>query len=130
MERRKMTGEQFMGIKIFAIILSSLVLMIAIDLVRREKLTFKYAFGWMLMSALAIFFVIFDNLLFEFSRWFGFTLPSNFIFFTLLFGFVIWSLFLTVFLCQQDTRNDTMAQKIGILEMEIEYLKKKSESSH
>lgn len=116
-----------MGIKLFALVLSGIVLIIAIELVRREKLTFKYAFGWMLMSALAIFFVIFNNILFEFSRWFGFTLPSNFIFFVLFFGFVIWSLFLTVFLCQQDMRNDTMAQKIGILEMEIEYLKKKSE---
>lgn len=116
-----------MGIKSFALLLSGMVFVIAVELVRREKLTFKYAFGWMLMAALAIFFVIFDRILFEFSRWFGFTLPSNFIFFILLFGFVIWSLFLTVFLCQQDTRNDTMAQKIGILEMEIEYLKKKSE---
>ena len=116
-----------MGIKLFALILSSLVLVVAVELVRREKFTFKYAFGWMMMSAGAIFFVIFDNVLFEVSRWFGFTLPSNFIFFILLFGCVVWSLFLTVFLCQQDMRNDTMAQKIGILEMEMEYLKKKLE---
>src|SRR5437867_910091 len=119
-----------MGIKLFALILSVLVLVIAIELVRKERLTFKYAFGWMVMSVLAIFFVIFDNVLFEISRWFGFTLPSNFIFFILFFGFVIWSLFLTVFLCQQDVRNDTMAQKIGILEMEMEYLKKKAEQKN
>ena len=117
-----------MGIKLFALALSIVVLIIAIELIRREKLTFKYAFGWILMSAAAIFFVIFNNILFELSRWVGFTLPSNFIFFILLFGFVIWSLFLTVFLCQQEVRNDTMAQKVGILEMEIEYLKKKLEN--
>ena len=114
-----------MGIKYFALTLSVIVLVIAVELIRREKLTFKYAFGWILMSVAAIFFVIFNSILFEFSRWIGFSLPSNFIFFILLFGFVIWSLFLTVFLCQQEVRNDTMAQKIGILEMEIEYLKKK-----
>ena len=119
-----------MGLKLFALLLSTVVLMITIDLIRREKLTFKYAFGWMIMALLAIFFIIFDKILFEFSRWCGFTLPSNFIFFILLFGFVIWSIFLTVFLCQQDMRNDTMAQKIGILEMEIEYLKKKSERNN
>ena len=119
-----------MAIKLFALILSGLVLIFAIELVRREKLTFKYAFGWMVMSLLAIFFVIFDQLLFEISRWFGFTLPSNFIFFVLFFGFVVWSLFLTVFLCQQDMRNDTMAQKIGILEMEMEYWKKKLEQKN
>ena len=116
-----------MGIKIFALILSFLVLVFAVELIRREKLTFKYAFGWMLMSLLAIFFVVFDHLLFGLAHWFGFALPSNFIFFILFFGFVIWSLSLTVFLCQQDVRNDIMAQKIGILEMEIESFKKQHE---
>ncbi len=107
--------------------MSSLVFLISIELMRREKLTFKYAFGWILISAMAMFFVVFDQLLFGLSRWIGFALASNFIFFVLLFCFVILSLFLTVFLCQQDIRNEIMAQKIGILEMEIEYLKKQLE---
>ena len=114
-----------MGIKLFAILVSLLLLLSTFDFVRRGKLTFKYAFGWIALSALAVFFIVFDSFLFNFSRMLGFVLPSNFVFFVLLAFFVFFSLFLTVFLCQQDNRNDTMAQKIGILEMEMEELKKK-----
>ncbi len=114
-----------MGIKIFAILVSLLVLLSTLDFVRRGKLTFKYAFGWIALSVLAVFFIVFDTVLFNVSRMLGFVLPSNFVFFVLLAFFVFLSLFLTVFLCQQDSRNDTMAQKIGILEMELEEFKKK-----
>ena len=117
-----------MGTKLLAISISVVMLGVTIELIRRERLTFKYAFGWMLISLLAIFFEIFDGLLFDISHWFGFTLPSNFIFFALLVAFVFLSLFLTVFLCQQDVRNDTMAQKIGILEMEVAQLKKEQDN--
>ena len=116
-----------MGIKLFAILVSMLLLLSTLDFVRRGKLTFKYAFGWIALSGLAIFFVVFDSYLFDLSRMLGFVLPSNFVFFVLLAFFAFLSLFLTVFLCQQDSRNDTMAQKIGILEMEMEDLKKRAD---
>jgi hypothetical protein len=38
---------------------------------------------------------------------------------------VFLSLVLTVFLCQQNSRNDIMAQKIALLEFEIKQLKQK-----
>ena len=111
-----------MGIKILAIIVSAAVLSTVIELVRREKLTFKYAFGWMVISGVGLFFAVFDQLLFKVAYAWGFQLPSNFIFFMLLVFFVFLSLFLTIFLCQQNNRNDTIAQKIGILEFEIQRL--------
>lgn len=116
-----------MIIKIFAISVSSVILILVIELVRREKLTFKYALGWMVISLIAIFFEIFDHLLFEISQLLGFTLPSNFIFFVLLTFFIFLSLFLTVFLCQQNSRNDIMAQKIGMLELRLKQLKDRIE---
>ena len=119
-----------MGIKLFAIFVSLSVLSCTLELIRRGKLTFKYAFGWLLLSSLAIFFVVFDGLLFRISKWLGFVLPSNFVFFVILAFFVFLALFLTVFLCQQDRRNDSMAQKIGILELELEEFKKKTERSY
>ena len=111
-----------MGIKFLAIVVSSAVFSMVIELVRREKLTFKYAFGWMVISGLGLFFAVFDQLLFKIAYFLGFQLPSNFIFFMLLVFFVFLSLFLTIFLCQHNNRNDTIAQKIGILEFEIQRL--------
>ena len=111
-----------MGIKLLSIIISLALFTMVVELVRREKLTFKYAFGWLVISGAALFFAVFDQLLFKIAYSFGFQLPSNFIFFMLLVFFVLLSLFLTIFLCEQNNRNDTIAQKIGILEFEIQKL--------
>lgn len=113
-----------MGIKWIAFILSLSIFLFIIELVRREKLTFKYAVGWLTAAALAIFFSVFHEFLFAIARFCGFELPSNFIFFVLLCTFVVLGLLLTVFLCQQNNRNDKMAKKIGILELELRELRK------
>ena len=115
-----------MGIKLLALILSSGIFLLVIELVRRERLTFKYAVGWLGASALAIFFSVFHNYLFALAEFLGFQLPSNFIFFSLLSIFVFLSLVMTIFLCQQNSRNDAMAQKIALLEFEIKQLKKQN----
>jgi len=112
-------------IKTLSVILSVLLFLIVIELARRDKLSFKYALGWMILSLTAVFFGIFDKVLFELSQWFGFELPSNFIFFVLLGMFVFLSLFLTIFLSQQNSRNDIMAQKISLLEFELKKIKEK-----
>ena len=114
-----------MNIHILAILLSLLMFCFVIDLVRRHKLTFKYALAWLMVSAVGVFFAVFHKFLFEMAAWLGFELPSNFIFFTLFCVFVFLSLIMTVFLCQQNNRNDTMVQKIALLEFEIKQLKQK-----
>jgi hypothetical protein len=114
-----------MGIKLLSFILSFGIFLFVMELVRRERLTFKYAMGWLGAAALAVFFSAFPKCLFKLSTLFGFELPSNFIFFGLLCTFVFLGLLLTVFLCQQNSRNDRMAKKIGILEFELQELKKK-----
>ena len=111
-----------MNIKLLAILISMTMFLFVLDLVRRRRLTFKYALGWLSASGAAIFFAIFHKILFRFAAWLGFELPSNFIFFALLCVFVFLSLLLTVFLCQQNERNDCMAQKIAILEFKIKQL--------
>ena len=114
-----------MNIHLVAIAVSVLIFLFVLDLVRRQKLTFKYALAWLSVSGAAIFFALFYKLLFAVAAWLGFELPSNFIFFTLFCAFILLSLLLTVFLCQQNSRNDRMAQKIALLEFELNELKKR-----
>ena len=113
-----------MNIQVLAIVISVAIFLFVLDLVRRHRLTFKYALGWLSVSGAAVFFAVFKQGLFWCAAFLGFELPSNFIFFALLCAFVFLSLFLTVFLCQQNDRNDAMAQKIAILEFEINGIKK------
>jgi len=112
-------------IKILVCLVALLLLALVIELIRREKLTFKYAIGWIFVLVLTIVLAIFEKLLVNVSQWFGFQVTSNFIFFTMLGVFVFLCLLMTVFLCQQDTRNRLMAQKIGMLEFELKELQKK-----
>ena len=114
-----------MNIHILAVVLSLLMLFLVVDLVRRHKLTFKYALAWLLVALTGVFFAVFYKFLFKLAGFLGFELPSNFIFFTLFCVFVFLSLVLTVFLCQQNSRNDSMAQKIALLDFEIKQLKHK-----
>src|SRR5450631_13680 len=113
-----------MNIHIVAMVVSTAIFLFVVDLVRRRQLTFKYAIGWLLVSAGAIFFAVFYQVLFKCAAFLGFELPSNFIFFALFCVFVFLSLLLTVFLCQQNSRNDIMAQKIALMEFELKKLKK------
>lgn len=118
-----------MGLKLLTIAFASLIGLLVLDLVRREKLTFKYAFSWLVVSFSAIILAIFNEALFALAKWIGFELPSNFIFFTLISFLIFISLLMTVYLSQQNHRNETMAQKIGILESELNALKKKCDES-
>jgi hypothetical protein len=113
-----------MNVHAVAVLVSSAVFLFVIDLVRRRRLTFKYALGWLLASGLGIFFAVFSRFIFSLAAWLGFELPSNFIFFGLFCVFVFLSLLLTVFLCQQNIRNDLMAQKIALIEFELKEMKK------
>ncbi len=108
-----------MKISWLAFVLSVAMFMLVLELVRRNRLTFKYAMAWLIVAALGAFFAIFHQLLFNISVWFGFELPSNFIFFVLFGVFIFLTLLMTVFLCQQNNRNDRMAQKIALLETTI-----------
>ena len=116
-----------MSLKILTIILAFIMFIVVIELIRREKFNFQYAFGWMLVSVLAVFLSIFDEVLTKLAHFLGFELASNFIFFTLLAFFIFLSLLMTVFLCKQHERNDKMAQKIGMMELELDKLKEKVE---
>ena len=114
-----------MNIHVVAFAVSVAIFLFVIDLVRRRRLTFKYAVAWLMVSGGAIFFAVFYRLIFCCAALLGFALPSNFIFFVLFCVFVFLSLLLTVFLCQQNSRNDVMAQKIALLEFELNEVKNK-----
>lgn len=114
-----------MNIQFLAVAISFSIFLFVLDLVRRRRLTFKYALAWLFVSGAAVFFSFFKQFLFWCASFLGFELPSNFIFFALLCVFVFLSLLLTVFLCQQNERNDAMAQKIAILESDIKEIKSK-----
>lgn len=110
-------------IKLLAIVISVVIFFFVIELIRRKKLTFKYAVSWLAASLVGLIVAIFDNMLFTIARSIGFALPSNFIFFLVSIILILLSLILTVYLCQQTNRIELIAQKVAIIEEELSRLK-------
>ncbi|PIQ86869.1 MAG: hypothetical protein COV74_03290 [Candidatus Omnitrophica bacterium CG11_big_fil_rev_8_21_14_0_20_45_26] len=115
-----------MNVNFFAILSAFLILCLVIELIRQQKMTFKYSLSWLSASLLVIILAFNEKLLAKISTFFGFELLSNFIFFLLLLFFVFLSLRLTIFINEQNNRSETLAQTVGILEHKINELEKKT----
>jgi len=119
-----------MQAKFFAIFLSILIVLFVVDLIRRRKMTFKYSLGWFFSSLTVLLLAVNDHLLLNFSKWVGFTLLSNFIFFLAMVFFIFLSLMLTIYVNEENNRSETLAQSLGILELEIKRLRSEFENIH
>jgi hypothetical protein len=116
-----------MNAKFLAFIFLTILLAFVFELVRRERLTFKYAAGWIMLTLAGIILVLMDQWVSAISAFLGFRVASNFVFFFCVVAGIFVSLFLTIFFCQQNNRNDRIVQKIGLLENEIQELKKNND---
>ncbi len=116
--------------KILTVGILTIFLFMIIQLCRSGKLTFKYALGWLVFGVVGIGGAFFDQSVAALAHGCGFILTSNFIFFGLIVFFIILSLFLTTFLCQQNKRNDIMAQKIALLQDELQIIKNDLKKTH
>ena len=116
--------------KIFALIMATLILILVVDRIRRQKMTFKYALAWLVSSFLVLFFTIQDDWLRQLSHWAGFALPSNFIFFLLLIFVIFFSLLLTIHINEQNSRTESLAQAIAKLDYRLKKLEKGVSSEH
>lgn len=114
-----------MQAKTFAMITALVILMIVIEAIRRQKMTFKYSIFWLSSCLLVAVFAVDDRLLGRLSTFAGFSLPSNFVFFLVMSFFMVLSLLLTVYVNEQNSRTETLSQTIAILDYKIQTLEKK-----
>ena len=111
-----------MQARTFAILAAVFVLIFVINLIRKQKMTFKYSTTWFGACLAVLFIAVNDRILYAASKWAGFTLPSNFVFFLLLLFVVILGLLLTVYVNEQNNRTESLAQTVAILEEKINKL--------
>ena len=110
--------------QIIAVLLALFLFVFTFDLVRRKKLKEEYSFFWILLSALLVVFASWFDLLIGVTRLIGAYSAYSVIFF---FGFVFVIFVLLHFsvrLSKGAEENKNMAQKIALLEAEIEELKR------
>lgn|GEM_PF-397747 len=123
-----------MHAKTFAILIAVFIFLLILDLIRRQKMTFKYSMFWLSASAATLFLAVYDQTLASLANWAGFQLLSNFIFFLFLAFISALCLFLTVYINEQNSRTEALGQNLGILELKIrrlqEELDKKTEKNN
>ena len=118
-----------MPVKTFTTLISIVIFIFVIELIRRQKMTFKYSMFWLAACGTALFLTYNDFLLKKLTQITGFELTSNFIFFLLLVFFIFLSLRLTIYINEQSNRSDLLAQTVGILEHKLKHLEEKLKSS-
>lgn len=111
-----------MNAKLFAILTAVLIFLFIVDLIRRQKMTFRYSLFWLISSGAVLCLGFSDRLLSSLSHLAGFEILSNFLFFVALVFFLVLCLILTVYINEQNSRTETLAQSLGILEYKLEKL--------
>ena len=110
--------------KMLTLIITSFIMILVINLIRHQKMTFKYALAWLASCTLVIVFTVQDPWIGALAEWAGFALTSNFIFFLLLIFVIFFSLLLTIHINEQNSRTESLAQAIAKLDHRLKKLEK------
>lgn len=114
-------------IQIIGIIGSVFLLFLVIELIRRGKLKIEFSLLWFFMSVLFLFVSILRGLLDKFSYMVGIGYPPSALFLILLLGLIMILIHFSTVISNLKEAKKTLTQRIGLLEIEIERLKKELE---
>lgn len=116
-------------IQIIIALIIIIALLIALNMIRKNKLELKYALSWLVLGIVLLILDIFPVLMQKFSYIMGIELPTNMMFF-LGFCFSLIIIFiLTISLSRTSSKLKRVAQKVAILEKQIESLYSENDSN-
>ena len=118
-----------MNPRMIVVLISILIFFFVIELIRRQKMTLKYSIFWLALCITVFTFAIHHQWLDKISISFGFELPSNCIFFLLFVFFIFLSLLLTIYVNEQNSRSEKLAQVVGMLGYQIKQMELRSSST-
>lgn len=116
--------------KIFAVAISLAILIIVVELVRRRKLREEYSWLWILTGFTIILLSMWYNLLVSITHFIGAVLPTSTLFIFGLLFLVFISIHFSVKISKLTNQVKDLAQKLAILNYNLEDRKadKKSEA--
>ncbi len=114
-------------IQIIGIIGSIFLLFLVIELIRRGKLRIEFSLLWFFISVLFLFVSIFRSLLDKFSYLVGIGYPPSALFLILLLGLIMILIHFSTVISNLKEAKKVLTQRVGLLEIEIERLKKEIE---
>ena len=115
-------------IQLMAILASCLILIVVVDLIRREKLRARYSVFWLLAGVIFLVFSLWQNLLNLAARAIGIYDGTNALFFIGFTGVVVILLYFSVIISGLSLENKKLIEKLSILTWRVEELEKKYQS--
>jgi len=113
-------------IQYIAIFVSLLLFIFIIELIRRKKIREDYSIIWLFFGAVFIVFSIWRNGLDVVSHLLGIAYPPAAIFLILLVAVFALLIHFSIIITGLSEKNRTLAQAIGILELELRQLENNS----
>ena len=106
----------------FGMMIAVAIFIMIIELIRQQKMTFKYSLMWLAGSTLVLLLAFNAEFLAKMGKLAGFAVTSNFVFFLFIAFFVVLSLFLTLYVNEQNNKGETLTQALGILDYKVKKL--------
>ena len=115
--------------QIVCICLSSCLLILIFELVRRRKLKEKYAFIWLITGITILIFAVFDKLLIVGATLVGIKTPINVMFLLGIFFIISINLNFSIIVSNLMEQNKKIVQKLALLEAQTAAKKRYDEKS-
>ncbi|MBU0481036.1 MAG: DUF2304 domain-containing protein [Proteobacteria bacterium] len=101
-------------------IINFLVFFAVIELIRRNRLSEKYALLWLLATAAMLVFSFSRGLLHAVAGWVGVLYPPSLIFFTAFFFLVIINIHFSTVISELSKQNKILAQELALIKEKID----------
>ncbi len=115
-------------IQLMAILASCLILIVVVDLIRREKLRARYSLFWLLAGVIFLVFSLWQDLLNLAARVIGIYNSTNALFFIGFIGTVVILLYFSVIISGLSLENKKLIEKLSILSWRVEELEKRCQT--
>ena len=102
-------------LKVFLIIISLFLFISTLNLVRKQKISFKYSLLWIISSIIILVISLFPSLFNSITNLIGFQLSSNFVIAIFIFFLLIITRQLTKIVSEQNKKITKLIQEVSIL---------------
>lgn len=108
-----------MRAQIWLVVAAILLLVLVIELMRRQRLREKYAALWLLVSAAVLFFAVFPRVFTKISNLLGFGLPVNLAFALAVFMLLAVAMQLSFETGRLEDRVQRLAEEVALLRADL-----------
>ena len=100
---------------IISIVINFVVFFFVVELIRRNRLSERYALLWLLATSVMVVFSFTRGLLHTVAGWVGVHYPPSLIFFAAFFFLVIINIHFSMFISKLTRQNKMMARELALL---------------